>query len=90
MSAPWMNKAETRFGPRSLFSTAVSAIVCSPPIKRAELLAPVAVRRIDDRRRSVEHMVAAEQQPVFLQKEAQMIGRMPGRCNDPDRLARQM
>ena len=35
MSEPGMKKGETRFGPRSLISTAVSAIEVSPPMPDA-------------------------------------------------------
>jgi len=51
----------------------------SQPVQRVEVGAHVAVRRIDHGGAAVEDVVAAEQQPVFEQQQAQVIGRVAGR-----------
>ena len=49
----------------------------------------VAVRRIDHRGAAVQDVIAAEQQAVFHQHQAQVIGGMAGRVDDFQRVLAQ-
>ena len=48
-------------------------------VQRGQVIVHVAVGRVDHRGAAVEDVVAAEQQSVFEQHQADMVGRVAGR-----------
>ena len=50
-------------------------------VERIQVGAHVAVRRVDHGGAAVEDVVAAEQQTVFEQQQAQVVGRVAGRVD---------
>ncbi|MNL66897.1 hypothetical protein D3C87_1914300 [compost metagenome] len=51
------------------------------PVQRIQVVGHVAVRRVDHRGAAVQDVIAAEQQIVFFQHQAQVVGRMAGRVD---------
>jgi hypothetical protein len=60
---------------------AVFGAGCVEPVERVEVVGHVAVGRVDDGRAAVEDVVAAEQQAVFPQQQAQVVGRVARRVH---------
>jgi len=46
------------------------------PVQRIQVVGHVAVRRVDHRGAAVQDVVTTEQQRVFHQQQAQVVGRM--------------
>ena len=59
----------------------VAGASCQQFVQRVQVAAHVAVGRADDGGAAIEHMVAAEQQAVFFQHQAQVVGRVARRVD---------
>jgi ATP-dependent Clp protease ATP-binding subunit ClpA len=55
-------------------------------VQRIQVVAHVAIRRVNHRGAAVQYVIAREQKPIFFQHKTDVVGRMAGRENRPQRV----